>query len=113
MPLTSGVFIQATDTDPAIQARAVIRTGQQRLLADLRPKATLLTDLELGTDAREAALSTLTEFCTGPVRRHLNATDQALYAPAADSPETRLLIRGPAYCRDRTGPGDRHSHPHR
>jgi hypothetical protein len=113
MTLTSEAFIQATETDPAIQARAVIRTGQQRLLAGLRPKATLLTALELGTDAREAALATLTDSCTGPVRRHLNATDRALHAPAADSPETRLLIRGPAYCGDRTGPGDRRSHPHR
>ena len=93
MTLTSEVFIQATETDPAIQARAVIRTSQQRLLAALRPKVALLTELELGADAREAALATLTDFCTGSVRRQLNATDRALYAPAAGSPETRLLIR--------------------
>ncbi|UXY31975.1 hypothetical protein [Streptomyces sp. HUAS TT20] len=93
MTLTSEVFIQATETDPAIQARAVIRGGQQRLLAALRPKVALLTELDLGTDAREAALATLTDFCTGPVRRYLNATDRALYTPAAGSPETRLLIR--------------------
>ncbi|GAA2885884.1 hypothetical protein [Streptomyces mexicanus] len=92
MTLTSEVFIQATETDPAVQARAVIRTGQQRLLAALRPKVAMLTELELGADAREAALATLTHFCTGPVRRHLHATDQALYAPAAGSLETRLLI---------------------
>ncbi|MFE1914645.1 hypothetical protein [Streptomyces anandii] len=93
MTLTSEVFTQATETDPAIQARAVIRTGQQRLLAALRPKVALLTELELGADAREAALAALTDFCTGSVRCHLNATDQALYAPAAGLPETRLLIR--------------------
>lgn len=93
MTLTSEVFIQATETDPAIHARAVIRTGQQQLLAALRPKVAMLTELELGTDAREAALATLTDFCTSSVRRHLNATDQALYAPAAGSPETRLLIQ--------------------
>ncbi|MET8249545.1 DUF2249 domain-containing protein [Streptomyces sp. NPDC005202] len=93
MTLTSEVFIQATETDPAAQARTVIRTGQQRLLAALRPKVALLTELELGADAREAALATLTDFCAGPVRRHLNATDLTLYAPAAGSPETRLLIR--------------------
>ncbi|WP_406430149.1 DUF2249 domain-containing protein [Streptomyces sp. NBC_00631] len=93
MTLTSEVFIQVTETAPPTRARSVIRTGQQRLLAALRPKVALLTELELGADAREAALATLTDFCTGPVRRHLNATDQALYAPAADSPETRLLIQ--------------------
>jgi uncharacterized protein (DUF2249 family) len=92
MTLTSEVVIQATETTPAAKARSVIRTGQQRLLAALRPKVALLTELELGADAREAALVTLTDFCTGPVRRHLNATDQALYTPAAGSPETRLLI---------------------
>ncbi|MGW5235478.1 hemerythrin domain-containing protein [Streptomyces nodosus] len=93
MTLRSEVFIQASETDPAIQARAMIRTGQQGLLAALRPKVALLTELELGADAREAALAALIDFCTGSVRRHLNATDQALYAPAAGSPETRLLIR--------------------
>ncbi|WP_369220685.1 hypothetical protein AB5J52_00865 [Streptomyces sp. R39] len=93
MTPTSEVFIQAGESDPAIQARAGIRTASQRLLAGLRPKVALLTELELSTDARETALATLTDFCTGPVRRHLNATDQALYAPTAESPETRLLIR--------------------
>lgn len=93
MTPTTEVFSQTTETDPAIQARAVIRTVQQQLLAALRAKVALLTELELGADAREAALATLTDFCTGSVRRHLNATDQALYAPAAGSPETHLLIR--------------------
>ena len=93
MTLTSEVFTPATETDPATQARATIRTGRQRLLAALRPKVAMLTELELGAGAREAALATLTDFCAGPVRRHLNATDRALYAPAAGSPETRLLVR--------------------
>lgn len=93
MTLSSEVFIQATETDPALQAGAVIRSGQQRLLAALRPKVALLTELELGPDAREAAQATLTDFCTGPVRRYLNTIDRALYAPAAGSPETHLLIR--------------------
>jgi hypothetical protein len=75
------------------EAQAVIRTGRQRLLAALRPKVAMLTELELGADAREAALATLTAFCTGRVRRHLDVVDHVLYAPAADSPETRLLVR--------------------
>ncbi|MGW0084080.1 DUF2249 domain-containing protein [Streptomyces sp. NPDC003393] len=93
MTPTSEVFIRAAENESAVQARAVIRTGLQGLLAELRPKVALLTELELGADAREAALAALTDFCAGPVRRHLDATDRALYAPAADLPGTRLLIR--------------------
>lgn len=64
-----------------------------RLLAALRPKVAMLTELELGPVDRETALAALSDFCAGPVRRHLAATDRAFYAPAADVPVTRLLIR--------------------
>lgn len=93
MTPTSEVFIQAAEGDPAVQARAVIQAAHRRLLAGLRPKVALLTELELSADARDAALTTVTAFCAGPVRRHLDATDQALYAPAARSAETLLLVR--------------------
>lgn len=93
MTTTSEDCVQATETAPAIQARAVFHAAHQQLLSGLRPKVALLTELELSTTARETILATLTDFCAGPVRRHLDATDQALYAPAADFPETRLLIR--------------------
>jgi hypothetical protein len=98
MTLSSEVFIRATETDPSVQsdatvqARAVIRTGQQRLLAALRPKVAMLSELELGVADREAVLTALTDFCTGPVRLHLAAADQALYTPVARAAETRLLI---------------------
>jgi len=93
MTLTSEISIRATEPDAATKGWAVIRAGQEELLAGLRPKVALLAELELGADAREAALATLTDYCAGPVRRHLTATDRALYAAAADAPETRLLIR--------------------
>ncbi|MFJ5157174.1 DUF2249 domain-containing protein [Streptomyces sp. NPDC088353] len=59
----------------------------------LRSRTALLTELRLGRADRERARAALTDFCTGEVRRHLAATDQALYAPAAGAAETRLLIR--------------------
>jgi uncharacterized protein (DUF2249 family) len=89
----SEVYIQATETDPNVQAQAAIRDGHHRLLAALRPKVALLTELRLDADAREAARTSLRVFCTEDVRRHLAATDQALHAPAAGAAETRLLIR--------------------
>ncbi|MFS4091200.1 DUF2249 domain-containing protein [Streptomyces sp. AF1A] len=93
MTPSTEIYIHATETDPAVQAQAAIRAGHHRLLAALRAKVALLAELHLGAGAREAAQVAVTEFCTGEVRRHLAASDQALYAPAAGAPETRLLIR--------------------
>ncbi|MFI6559511.1 hypothetical protein [Streptomyces sp. NPDC050534] len=93
MTLTSQVPFQAAETDPAERACAGIRSVQQRLLTSLRPKVAMLTELELGPDARDAAHATLAAYCNGPVRRHLAAADQVLYGPVAGSPETRLLVQ--------------------
>ncbi len=87
------VHIRNTATDPAVQAEAAILAAHRRLLAGLRPKTALLTELRLGHAAREQARTAVTDYCTGEVRRHLAATDQALYAPAAGAAETRLLIK--------------------
>lgn len=92
-PTSDVLSHQMTGSDPAVRARTAVGAGQRRLLAELRPKVAMLTELELGADAREAALATLTDFCTGHVRRHLDAADRALYAPVADAPEARLLVR--------------------
>ena len=92
-PTSEVMSHQVAGADPAVRARVALGAGRERLLAALRPKVAMLTELELGADAREAALATLTDFCTGLVRRHLDAADRALYAPVADSPETRLLVR--------------------
>lgn len=87
------VHIRNTTTGSAGLAEAAILAARHRLLTALRSKTALLTELRLGRADRERARAALTDFCTGEVRRHLAATDQALYAPAAGAAETRLLIR--------------------
>ncbi|MGH6656221.1 MAG: DUF2249 domain-containing protein [Actinocrinis sp.] len=89
----SEVYIEGTAADPDVRAADLIRAGHRRLLTTLRPKVALLTELHLGAYAHDAARTALAEFCADDVRRHLSATDQALYAPASGAAETRLLIR--------------------
>jgi uncharacterized protein (DUF2249 family) len=74
------VFIQATETDPAVRAAAVVRHIHDRL----RERLAALAGHDPGLVAG---------FCAGELRRHLAAADEALYAPAAGAPETRLLVR--------------------
>jgi hypothetical protein len=95
MTLTSEAPTRVTEpTEPTESVKSVETVESAlRLLAALRPKVAMLTELELGAVDRETALATLIEFCAGPVRSHLIATDRLLYAPAADVPVTRLLIR--------------------
>lgn len=93
MTPSAGIRIQVTETDPGTRAQAAIRAGHHRLLCALRPKVALLTELNLGGDAREAAWDGLVDFCAGAVRRHLSATDRALYTPVADVTTTRLLVQ--------------------
>lgn len=66
---SSEIYIQATDTDPTVQAQAEILRIQARLL---------------GTPGNVRADELLS---------YLAAADEALYAPAAGAPATRLLIR--------------------
>ncbi|MGI5329128.1 DUF2249 domain-containing protein [Actinomadura nitritigenes] len=80
----SDVFIQATETDPAVRAAAEVRGVHRRLLDRLAA----LAEHEPGQDQ-----AVLTGFLDGELRRHLAAVDEALYAPASGAPETRLLIR--------------------
>ncbi|MFF9128480.1 DUF2249 domain-containing protein [Streptomyces sp. NPDC014889] len=87
------VHIRNTTTDPAVLAEAAILAARRRMLGALRSRTALLTELRLGRTDREQARVALTDFCTGEVRRHLAASDEALYAPAEGAAETRLLIR--------------------
>ncbi|MGW0084082.1 DUF2249 domain-containing protein [Streptomyces sp. NPDC003393] len=73
------VYIQATDTDPGLRARAVVEESHQRLLDGL---AAL-------TEPREELSTAFTE----QLHRFLTATDQTLYAAASGAAETRLLVR--------------------
>lgn len=89
MAPASDVHIEATETDPAVQAQAVVRAGHQHLQADL---AALLAP-EPGADSGTTVHTALVEFCTGRLRRHLTAADEALYAAGSGAAETRLLVR--------------------
>ena len=91
MAADSEVYLRDIAADPAARVREAVRAGHRQLLAALRPKVALLTELRLDWVAREAAWDALTAFCTSPVRAHLRAAEQAFYTPATDSPETRLL----------------------
>lgn len=91
MTADSEVYLHEIAADPAARARETVRAGHQQLLAALRPKVALLTELRLDWIAREAAWDTLTAFCTSPVRAHLRSAEQAFYTLATSSPETRLL----------------------
>jgi uncharacterized protein (DUF2249 family) len=88
MSSAAGVYIQATETDPAVQAEAAIRGIHQRLQSGLAE----LSDLMVG-GADEDLVSAAAARFGGQLRRHLVATDEALYAPAAGAVETRLLVR--------------------
>lgn len=83
MAPASDIHIEATETDPAVQAQTAVRAMHQRLRADL---AELVT-AGGGTD------DALKEFGTGRLRRHLAAADGTLHAAAAGAAGTRLLVR--------------------
>ena len=87
MAPSSDIHIQATETDPAVRARAAIRAAHRRLLAGLA------TSITSAPDPADAARPTPAEYCTGPLRGHLAATDATLYAAASGAAETRLLVR--------------------
>ncbi|MBB4789661.1 hypothetical protein [Streptomyces nodosus] len=92
MTPTSEVFIQAGESDPAVQARVVVRAAHQRLLADLQPKVALLTELELSTDARETALATLTASAPARYAETFAATPPTERAGVLVGPACRMLL---------------------
>ncbi len=91
--MTSEIHIQGTDTDPATQARIVLRRRNAEMLADLAAKIALVTELDLSLTHRELARDALAEFCAQQLLPHLQTTDRVLYAVAAGAVETRLLVR--------------------
>lgn len=84
MTSASEVYIQATDTDPAVRAQDRIHRIHQRLRDELAGLA----------GAEEVERAALAAFCTGELRRYLTAADETLYAAASGAAETRLLVRG-------------------
>ncbi|WP_019070698.1 DUF2249 domain-containing protein [Streptomyces hokutonensis] len=89
MTSSSGVYIQSTQTDPEVQARAVIRACHERLHAMI---ATLV-EPESVTGGGETCARPPSAWCAGELRRHLAALDETLYAAAAQVPETQLVVR--------------------
>ncbi|MER6925070.1 hypothetical protein ABT314_40175, partial [Streptomyces spiralis] len=89
MPPAAEVYIQATDTDPDVRARAVVEEAHRRLLDRL----TALT--ESGEEPTDA-------FTEG-LGRLLTATEQSLYAAASGAAETRLLVRALRAASDTVG----------
>jgi uncharacterized protein (DUF2249 family) len=86
---SSEIYIEATETDPAVRARAAVREVHRRLRAGLAAAG----EPPLGAGSRESAHPALLAFCTGELRRYLAAADLTLYAAASGAAETRLLVR--------------------
>ncbi|MFS8199416.1 DUF2249 domain-containing protein [Streptomyces sp. CWNU-52B] len=85
----SEIFIEATETDPAVRAQAVIHAVHQRLRMGLAA----FGEAEPVADTPGLAHAALVDFCTGELRRHLAAADQALFSAASGAAETRLLVQ--------------------
>lgn len=89
MTSSSEIYIDATETDPAVRAQTALLSTHQKLHGRLAT----LTGAELVADAGEPARTALVGFCRGELRRYLTACDQTLYAAASGAAETRLLVR--------------------
>ncbi|WP_326698402.1 DUF2249 domain-containing protein [Streptomyces sp. NBC_01754] len=89
MAPSDDIHIEATETDPAVRARAAIHRGQRELLAELAA----FTGPEPADGYGDSVHAELTGFCTGELRRHLAAADGTLYAAASGAVDTRLLVR--------------------
>ncbi|MFG1621804.1 DUF2249 domain-containing protein [Kribbella sp. NPDC049227] len=83
----SDIYIQATETDPDVIARGVVREAHDRLLSGLAGLTT--APVAHGAEPRSADL---VDFCLHEVRRYLITADRDLYEPASGDDETRLLV---------------------
>ena len=84
----SEIFIQATETDPDVIARAAVHEAHERLRSGLA-ELTTTQPVAQGAEPRSAEL---VDFCLHEVRRYLVTADRDLYAPASEDDETRLLV---------------------
>lgn len=87
------IHVLGTEDDPARRAHVQLLDRDAEMLADLAAKVELATGFGLSLVRREEAQDSLVEFCSSRLRLHLEATDRVLYAVAAGSDETRLLVR--------------------
>jgi uncharacterized protein (DUF2249 family) len=84
----SEIYIQATDTDPDVIARGVVREAHERLRSGL---AELIAEHSV-VDGVQSPSVELADFCLHELRGYLVTADRDLYAPAAGDDETRLLV---------------------
>lgn len=82
------IYIEATETDPAVMARTALRDEHRRLRSRL---AELTTVKPLGT-ADQTPAADLVEFCRHELREYLLAADRDLHAPAFGRVEGQLLV---------------------
>lgn len=87
MTSASDIYIEATETDPNVRAQVAVGAVHRRLLSGLAAR------VRPQDPAGQPSLTELTGYCTGELRRHLAATDDALYGPASGAAETRQLVR--------------------
>lgn len=89
MAPSSEIFIEATETDPAVRAQADVRRQHQALRAGLAR----FTGGGTAGGGGEADPAGLRAFCAGELRGYLAAADRTLHAAASGAAETRLLVR--------------------
>ncbi|TCM36188.1 DUF2249 domain-containing protein [Kribbella sp. VKM Ac-2568] len=82
------IFIRATETDPDVIARSVVREAHERLRAGLAE----LTNAHPVAGGDQFASAELVDFCLHELRPYLVAAGRDLYAPAAEAADTRLLV---------------------
>ena len=82
------IFIQATETDPAVIARTAVRQAHERL----RSRLAELTAAGSNAGAEQPLAADLADFCRHDLRQHLADADRDLYAPVSKAPEARLLV---------------------
>jgi uncharacterized protein (DUF2249 family) len=83
----SEIFIQATETDPDVIARGVVRDAHERLRSGL---ARITAQPVAGGD--QSLSAELLDSCLHELRQYLVAANRDLYGPAAGHVETRLLV---------------------
>jgi len=91
--VTSPIYIQATDTDPAVRAARALAGRGEGLCAELAAKVSLVTELTVPLMRRGQAWDGLLGLCERRIRAYLSAVDRVLYSVAAGASETRLLVR--------------------
>jgi uncharacterized protein (DUF2249 family) len=82
------IYIEGTETDPVVVARAALRAGHERL----RSRLAELTSGEPSEGAAGAPVADLAGFCRLELREYLVAADRELETSASGRVEERVLV---------------------